>query len=649
MSDAAVPVIPELESLARPLSGLLATAMLLFAACGVGRVCTGRACRSLPQIVVNATAGLFAIAWLVAALTLTGIGDAFRWPMLVGALAASALALIIPRARNSPDAVHRRLTPPARPIRGERWTAALFWLSMLFTLGPTLALPTGWDELVYHHELPRRWNAIGRPDVLADLPYSAFPSLAELLFWLVSPIDSWLAPRLINWCVWLAAILLLRSSLHVRLPARLADLLTLSFGLSAAVLMVSANCYIEAFVLIGVAAMTWSLADDHSPTTLNTEDSLILGLLAGGTAAVKLTALPALALPALLGRTSSVPRMTWRQLSLAATVSIAVAAPFYIRPAMATGNPFYPYCDDWFTTNAERLEMSRFHHAIGASFGLRTLTGFISGPFLVATNDALYDGFFGWQLWILLPLAAWGALARREPANPSRPLLLAAGLLYLFWFLTAQQARFLTPAVLLLTMASANRLNRSTRSVQFVIAVALVATTVWSLPWRNAGYYFSSWETLAQQWTRTEMLADGAEADYVALVEAVRTTTPTDARLILLFEHRGLYLGRHVEIGTPRFRPEGLPRECERDASRLSEWLRTRPLGLLKSHDPALRPGATHVVIARTPLGPDQTPEWRDDVEYVYRAIENGVANGVLKVEWESPSHVLMSVPAENR
>ena len=71
---------------------------------------------------------------------------------------------------------------------------SLFGISLL-TLGPALCIPDGWDELVYHHELPKRWQRDGWLAIYPDLPYSGFPSLAETLFWLVNPIEGVIVPR----------------------------------------------------------------------------------------------------------------------------------------------------------------------------------------------------------------------------------------------------------------------------------------------------------------------------------------------------------------------------------------------------------------------------------------------------------------------
>src|SRR5947199_351201 len=79
------------------------------------------------------------------------------------------------------------------------WATVASLVLIIVTLGPALSYPSGWDELVYHHELPRRWLADGWPAFYPDLPYSGFPSLGEILFWLMAPIEDVIAPRLMAW------------------------------------------------------------------------------------------------------------------------------------------------------------------------------------------------------------------------------------------------------------------------------------------------------------------------------------------------------------------------------------------------------------------------------------------------------------------
>jgi len=105
---------------------------------------------------------------LLGVFSLIGIGEAYRSRMLAG---------LIGNLRRFWD-----LKP------SPTWIVAGPFL--LLTLGPAMNYPTGWDELVYHSVLPRRWLADGWPRFYVDIPYSGFPSFVEILCWLVAPIES---------------------------------------------------------------------------------------------------------------------------------------------------------------------------------------------------------------------------------------------------------------------------------------------------------------------------------------------------------------------------------------------------------------------------------------------------------------------------
>ncbi len=178
------------------------------------------------------------------------------------------------------------LPPPERAAVGPQLVVGV---AMLMTFGPALMLPTGWDELVYHSELPRRWQADGSLRVYSDLPYSAFPSLGEVLFWLAAPLDVLFVPRMLNWVAWSLAISLLYRWTRRQLGPWAAAILTLSTALSAAVLMVSANCYVEAFQLLLLAASLDVATENRDQPSWR--DVVTLGIAVGGAASVKLTAL----------------------------------------------------------------------------------------------------------------------------------------------------------------------------------------------------------------------------------------------------------------------------------------------------------------------------------------------------------------------
>lgn len=620
-----------------------AVVALFAAGFGLGRLVVGRVGASRwpwAAAAVRLTVGLNLLACLGMVLGLTGAlaGGRSLWLLAVAAAVNLVDLRQVWKRTSEHDQATARVKPAHRAAssrKRSRGAMALAAVLVGFTLGPALCYPDGWDELVYHAELPRRWLAAGWPEFYADLPYSGFPSLGETLLWLGGPIEHVIAAKLLIWSCWAVALFMLYSLLRRNLAAGSAMLLTFAFAISSTVLLISANCYVESIVMLDGAALLLAIVVPHRlfEGRPKRAPAAVLGVLAGGAAAVKLSGVSLLVLPGLWrlgefhrdrkGRSAAI-----RAAAVYLTAAVCVAAPFYARPWMLSGNPFYPFYGEWFSRDDARVAMSRYHHAIGgAPFGVRTPATFVCGPVLMALNEQLYDGSFGWQLPCFIAIAAAGALAggprrRRRLIGP----LAAAAWLYLFWFLTAQQARFLIPsvlAVMVIAAAGLHSLHGRQRKAALVVLASLA-----SIPWRTAPFYLSSWLAAVGIVSTADFVDEGTGFDYLPLVRELRNL-PADARLLLLFEHRGFYLPRSHAIGTPLFQEQFFtPPEKFSEPEAIVDVIR--------------RGRFTHVVMARAPMGPDRL--MADRFDSFLRAMEGSVKEGQLEIVWQSARHVILRV-----
>lgn len=651
-----------------PWSAIAAVLLLVIAALGPGRAVLRRTCppiagdqdRRGDAILLSFVLGLNLLAWLglLAGLLKALPGGLAVLPLVLGS-AGTLLSVAASRSRN-PEQQASVALPAAVPARnarelrqgsllrrrlaGARHPWLLLAMPLLLTLGPALCLPSGWDELVYQQVVPQRWLRDGWPHVYQDLPYSGFPSLNAILFWLMAPLDVLIAPRLLIWLCWLVAGIALLRVLRRCVTAGPAMMLTLSFLCSPAALLISANCYAEALLLLNLAALLLLAVRPASAEFSGRPFAgVIPGILCGGAAAVKLTGLILPAVPLLWYgwrlRTNqpALRRATLQEAAVMLLTAAFFVLPFYVRPWLETGNPCYPYWMAWFTSSTATLEMSQFHHAIGdAAFGVRSLATFLTAPLLLAYQDTLYDGVFGWQLPVLTALGAVAVFSRRRTTGvPGTAwMMLAVGLLYVFWYSTAQQARFAAPTVLLLTVVAANGASALPRLLQHAVVAGLAIATLVSLPVRTAGYYVGSWETLCGQWSWPEYVNDGTGGYYLPLIQAIQEHTPPDARLLLLFEHRSLYVPRFSVIGTPFFQESGFtpPEDFSRGQAVL-QLLQEQQL--------------THLVMARQPIGPDLAPDWWTRLGPLFQGIDDGLQRQWLTVIWESPEYLLLQVTAE--
>jgi len=407
---------------------------------------------------------------------------------------------------------------------------------LLLTLGPAMNYPTGWDELVYHSVLPRRWLADGWPRFYVDIPYSSFPSFVEILCWLVAPIESLIVSRLLIWVSWILSLTLAFRVIGHRSDGWTAKWLVMAMAASPISLMISANCYVEAFQLLDILAILVLLDDlSRSETASRSIAPLVLiGILVGGCAAIKLTGLIILILPVAWYSIKCITdKGTMTRFPIyfgtVGLCAIVTAMPFYTRAWILAGNPFYPYFAEWFTNAPPILETSLYHHAIGAdAFGMRGAIGFASAPILLAWDSALFDGMFGWQWIVLVGLVVFGFKSIRSKQSVNELVWLGSVslILYSFWFFGAQQARFALPWYLTLILLACSGLRELKGRMRTLAGVLLVGTTVISLPWTNAGYYLASWERLLGIWSHTQYVDDSLEVEYVPMIDAIEKHNP---------------------------------------------------------------------------------------------------------------------------
>jgi hypothetical protein len=161
--------------------------------------------------------------------------------------------------------------------------------------------------------------------------------------------------------------------------------------------------------------------------------------------------------------------------------------------------------------------------------------------------------------------------------------------------------------------------------------VSLCATAALSFPWQTVGYYFGSWETVMGFWTWTEYVDDGTDYRYLPLLRALREQTPDDAKILLLFEPRGLYLPRTHVIGTPFFQEQVFtPPKNFAEPGQVMQQLERHQI--------------THIVLSKSSTGPDRAAEWWERLEPWLRSLNECARQGKLQVVWESDEYFIFAV-----
>ena len=418
-----------MSELPRILLGGLAPLAIAYS---LGALCFGTL--ALPRVVLLA-AGTAIESTLLFLLLLAGRAT----PSVFAAFAILAMApLLWLRPRRPAD-------PPARPLN-RSWRVlfiAIFAAYGVLYLVEALAPEVEFDGFTYHLGLPAEYARLGGfPDRVGF--FEMLPHGMEMLFTLAFAIGRHPAAKLCHF-----AYLAATPPLLLAIARRL--------GLAATAGWAAAAFYVCAPV-VGLAGTS---VHNDAPLVLFTltagylllrwrqeGDSRYLwpaGLVAGFCYATKL---PGLLVPA-LGVGLVLLQGRWKPVLAVAAPAAAAIAPWMLRAAVLTGNPFAPllnrwFPNPWFHISAEQDLVRRFSGFSGFTYW--------NAPLELALGGRL-EGIFG-PLLLFTPLALLSLRYRS-----GRWILAAAGLLSAPWFLN-HGARFLMPAMSLGWLALALALPR---------------------------------------------------------------------------------------------------------------------------------------------------------------------------------------------
>lgn len=437
--------------------------------------------------------------------------------------------------------------------------------------------PQAWDECVYQLAVPMRWMRAGALPVMADLPYSGFPSLPQLLYVPLLHAGGTLAVKLFYGACQaglLAGLLLLTKGI----PAVGRVLLVLSFMSAPIVMAGYRDVYAEVFIALNLAAGFLLLRQRKDKIG----SYLLCGLFAGGMAAVKLTGfLPGFCL--LAAAFLHLPATERKRYCLTAFATAGVFALFfYLRPWLQTGNPCYPYLCRYITP--EYTAMSEYHHALGRErFGYENLLkGFFCSfrDLSLPGREKLFDGSYGITFLLagIVFLVYFLLLLRKKKYRTAFILYVFPCLFYFVWYLTSPQARFLLPLILLIAPLFCHVLRFATlrqRNVLYLLLIAGIAINLYSSK-KILRSCVLNWKQLAvgTQQSELDLLYGRTGDDHLPACEWLKAVAPK-GKILLLFEERTLYLPQGTEIGTPLFqgkyfqtldfRPEAVLEELRRN------------------------------------------------------------------------------------
>ena len=460
---------------------------------------------------------------------------------LVGALAVTG-------AVQAGRAWRARVKAPGEPTRGPLVVVASLVLALTGAVAVLAAhMPDyGWDAFTYHLALPERYLFENRIVVAPLFPHTAFPLSIEMLYGLVLAADPGPAAKLLHAELGglVAATVWAMAGRHARRAAVLALLVLLADPLFHWELGVAyTDLGAAAFAILALASLQeWR--ESGSPVAFR-----LCAVLAGACVSTRYTAgaVP-LAVLAALWIAPGAWRGKVRHSLVLGALATAVLAPWLVRNAVITGNPIAPVLQRFFYAPGQEFfdplameQQVAFAHGVGFGRGPLQLALL---PFNLTARVDLQDyrgfGFRIGPLYVIgLAAALLCASARRAPAL--RLFLPALAVLVLAWFLSAQEPRYLLPALALAAVMGGVGLHELGRAAGRAgtlapLAVGMVALAhtlsapALRLPWVY-GYALGG------------LSVDAFRAQEPALraADALRPTLGPEDELLLVYEPRGFF------------------------------------------------------------------------------------------------------------
>ncbi len=409
-----------------------------------------------------------------------------------------------------------------------RISGIFFSLIAVFTAIAALAPPVGleWDALSYHLANQKTWLQAGRIYYLPWDHHSNFPMTFQMIYLWMLGLGSIGAAKLIHW---LCGVLLVASvyTFGRRYSGK-------SVGIVAAALVAASPIVLweatVAYIDLASALFTflsfyafWNgrqsvsevterdseVTERDSEVTERDSEKVVNGtawcilsaILMGFALGSKYTVLGFWGmglLGALYGRwrATNSPSAAIRAAVLWGGISLLVAAPWYLKTMIYTGNPVYPFAYSLFGGKYWSAENAALYAGEQAKFGVgKDMASLLLSPWQV-TNEPLYLTpqkpfiyteyiFYGFglspaflALLLILPIAG-GRLT-----SVSRACLLFGVGVFAFWFFLMQQTRYLIPALPFFAIVMAEMVVTSWESgriSRWFIAGMVAISSLWGL------------------------------------------------------------------------------------------------------------------------------------------------------------------------
>lgn len=463
-------------------------AAVVWALSMVGALGLRGACRALdaldPAEAVGVAGLVFlgSVGWLMFPAGLLGGAALGPW-----VLAAAAAGLFVLAWRKGRPWTSRLELPRGASLLYPAGLALLGLVPLIGSLAP--ADPVEWDSLAYHLAIPKMWLEGAPMQPFPWLHHSYFPFAIDNLFLIGLPLGGEPAAKAFTFALFLFGLVAVFGAARRWFGGHAGWWAALALAGVPLVLWQSGTAYID----VGHGSFA-AFGGLYCIDRIRGGDARFLWLGAvclGFAVASKYTGLQALAAVSAvlaLGLRAQ-PKEAARSLARVVVVALAIGCPWYVRNAVETGNPVYPFFlggKYWSEWRAEVYRNEQLTFGVGRTGGMRDVTQAPHAVLGLAYQPGRYinpnpmagTGFpIGAIGGGLIAVGLVAVASRPRPKGAGSVLVLLAITLAM-WFFLSQQSRYILSVAPLLALLAGWAVTRLRAGP--LVAVALVAQAAYS-------------------------------------------------------------------------------------------------------------------------------------------------------------------------
>ncbi len=615
------------------LLSILRAAALLLAAYGAGQVLLRRLevqTTLLENIVFAATLG-----WGLLSTMMVIAGLFHGWTPAVAKVLTVILVLIaLPGLR----ALGRDIPSTTTDVLLPFWPS--LGLSITLIAGALLAFApiTYYDSLVYHYSLPALYTQSRHWVGASHFIYSAFPQTLEMLWTLGLLIGGDRVSNLVAFCLSLLVLAAVVSFSRRFMSLPVGYIAATLLGVMPAFLLLSSGGYIETGLMLFAFTSLYAVFRWHYEPTAGW--MVIAGLLAGWTMGTKYTGLlpSAIAFVFILADRDRPWSVRLKSAGIFAGTALIVFSPWLIKNWHYTGNPVFPFFQQWGATsrNPWQTQAAQGYFQALVEYQPRRMTQMLSTLWEISVQGLRFGsgadvlGSLGWApFFCFLPWLWIG----QKPHRTSRWLLVYSLLFFIPWMMMRPVLRFLMPLLPVLALLTAQAwvggVRTQSQGIRWLmcgflglfvlsgVSLFLIVTDV-----------FSPWNVALGLETREAYLSK--KLNYYPAAQFINQSLPGTSTLYLFGDQRGYYYQRRVIFNTVFSR------------NWMAAWAdeATTPAALREA---IVSRGITHILINRTEMQrlssynhftmtPEGQQRWSDFQKTMTRSVYHDIHCDVLEI-----------------